>query len=417
MLLRDSDWPDPFKMKVRHVHVESGEARFDADKHDRRWRLRLPDSDRAPWADNGRLETLLRFVDYSKPLRRLGVLADGEAARYGLDRPRARLVLRGRFSWEIQLGGPGPSGDGVYATSSREPGQLLLLDSEYARQLDRQAPFYYDLRLTDLEASRIVRFRIQDGSGRGFEVKHPDKGQYAFSWPAELAGTEVAAGEASLFLHAATRTKAVALRLAPLPEAGEPCLVVELWAEDHDRPVRIDVHADPRRPGMFLARSTWQPGYFELDLDRVRQLQITSFAISDRHVVDFPLDPVKRMRLVRGGGQGDGSFAAERGEAGWTDERDGRDVLGVDMLLWRLRSLRSEPDSGASTSARAGGTAQPILTWDFSDQDGTVLASVAFLADAGLPEGRCWLRQAGAGGDVRVSDQLLKDLLARFPYH
>jgi hypothetical protein len=273
--------------------------------------------------------------------------------------------------------------------------------------------------MTDLEASQVLKFRVLDGSGHGFEVKHPDKGQFSFSWPAELAGTAVSAGEASLFLQSATTAKAVSLKLEPLPEAGEPFLTLELWAEDHDGPVRIDIHADPRRPGVSLARSTWQPGYFELDLDRVRQLQITSFAISDRRVVEFPLDPIRRMRLIRPGAQRAGSFAVVRGEAGWTDERDAREVLGVDTLLWRLKSLRSETEPGqpaAPAPLGAGPSVQPLLTWEFSDQDDLVLASVAFLADPGLPGGRCWLRLSGADGDVQVSDQLLKDLLARFPY-
>jgi hypothetical protein len=131
-------------------------------------RIRQPLLDRA---DPGRLAEIDRQARELQPAR---VLPDTALGTFGLERPRARLVLTdgdGR-TWGIALGDSSPVGEEVYARALRENAPVVLIDRFVGRTY--LAPSLESLRdrtPASLRPGAVDSVVVWTGGGRGFAAR------------------------------------------------------------------------------------------------------------------------------------------------------------------------------------------------------------------------------------------------------
>ncbi len=100
---------------------------------------------------------------------------------------------------------------------------------------------------------------------------------------------------------------------------------------------------------------------------------------------------------------------AVKSEAGWKSANKTQDMLGMDMLLWRLGDLKYEQPPSDTLPK----TAEPLAMWELFDAKGKPLAGLEFYLDPGLGKDICWVKVLGREKYYPVQDQLLEDLQAQ----
>ena len=103
-------------------------------------------------------------------------------------------------------------------------------------------------------------------------------------------------------------------------------------------------------------------------------------------------------------------FTVVRSEAGWMLQGREKDLLGIDMLLWRITNLKFE----ALPLNVQSSTAVEVMHCRLLDEDGTLLKVLTFYVDPELPKGQCWMKSED-GMYYPVSSRLFRDLQGMFP--
>lgn len=432
----DAQWPALAVAEVKQVELFAPAGHFNLVKQENGdWLLQAKGKEPLR-ADGAKVEALLSFIKGQAPIRRLeepGATADKERlAGFGLDKPESMVTLQADRDWRIALGDKNPSGDGVYALSSLEPG-ILLLPMAYAEQFAKEPAQYYDLGLLDMTAEDVSKIRATGEVEWEITRQEGDEG-WAFTWPEALVDYPVAKYEANIYAH-----DLVSLRGdAYLPqwsesEVGETArLEFSVWRKDVDEPETLSVVAvpavvdnasleadGPKAKTGYVALSSWQKAPVALDAAAWGKLFKTAFFLRQRSVLPQGVfgqggqGDLTRMELVPAEKDRYKSLQAVKGEKLWEDAQ-GEKLVGMDVLLWRLTDLKYEGPESASLPP----SAHLSLSWDLYGKNGEKIIAVNFHEDPQMPGERCWVSLDVPGQDKNtvyypVARELLDDLRSR----
>lgn len=415
----DPDWP-PFKtLQAKKVFLDSPGGEITLEKQNGEWFLRQPGEAPAMRADLNKVETLLRVLQSTPPTRRLGALKPQEAVNFGLDKPKISVNISEDNDWRIQLGAQNPTGEGLYALSSAEPEQVLLLDSKLEEMLSRPAEQYFDLRLVNVSAQNAAKIRLDCGEAR-WEVERDNataddaaEPQYLFTWPERAVKHKVSAREVESYIHTLSSLRGERVTQPGAPGTPAVCtLTVGLGGQEE--PVVIDIFP---QGNAYEARSGWQPVSVELAKETVDKLAKTAFDMRERRVI--PSDSggdageYEKMTIsMQGKGGATHAFQARKADMGWKSDPGGEEAPGLDMLLWRLGDLKYE----AEPNVAAPQGAQETLVWALEGEKKRTV--ITFYRDESLPAHLCWMRIAKGeknGAFYPVDTELLLELEAKIP--
>jgi len=431
-----SYWPDDkkeekadpvwFKLqpaKVKKIEQKSADS-FALDVENGEWRLTLQGEKKtdAPLrASLLTVEALVNFVGGNRPLRRLGAIPADKAKDFGLDKPKSSVTFTADTPWTIELGDKNPTNDGIYAKSSLEPDECLLLDAKYAEQFSRKPEHYFDLRLADFPADAVAKIHVR-GPAPGkeeWEIERGEKG-FAFVKPADYAGKLISVQEVESYLRTLTMAKGKQMLLPPPPVPAEVYAAISIWRKCVDAPVTYELFqfpADFSAPGLagqFFCRSSWQKGLLSLDKGEERRLIRDAFSLRERTVFKADVDGLRKMKIVRIERQGQPLAeitAAKDDKSGWRDQAGDKALSGMDMLIWQLSDLKYEVEPVKALPA----TAKHALDWFLYKDGERVAAKLAFYRDPALLKGRCWLAVDDGGDNYQIEDQLLVELTRDAP--
>ncbi|MES9995504.1 DUF4340 domain-containing protein [Desulfovibrio aminophilus] len=405
-------WPSVTVDSVREISISAPAGRYVLTREDKVWYVRpgeasLPAKAKA---DPAKVSALLDLLSLNKPIRALPSAERRDDAALGLDRPRIRISVtleskdQALSLVELSLGRTIPSGEGLYAVNSMNPGTVFLLAKAWERQLDHQSEYYCDTRIFSAPEDKISRLRSLGAAGPDWEVARKDGG-FVFLLPEAAKDKPVAESEVKLLIHNLTGLRA---RLLPdgTRTVGEPWLRYELWSGGAV-PEFLEIFGQEPLPGMILARSSWQPGLVALDRDVLDQLAKSGFDLEGRKVLSLDTGKVQFFRIVLGGQL----LNMEKTQDGWLDSSTGKALRGIDMALWRLSDVKFE----AAAVPALPPSADEAMTCEARDKSGASLVLLRFYTDIGLSPGLCWLRVEGSPLCYPVSAQLFKDLQGLFP--
>ncbi len=421
----EAAWSAPDAVEgADRVEVNGPMAAYVLEKTNGQWRVsqsatptpETPNGQATPsplFAKREKVEALFTYLKSHTPIRRLADVPAEQLGQFGLDTPRASLVVHGKRDWTLRLGASNPSGDGVYAQCGDEPGQVLVLDGGYNEQLGRLANHYYDLRLMDFSAEGITSVRVQGPEVKGFELIRRDKG-FAFTWPEAITGHAVAEAEANMFLMKLTSLEGASLATA-LPAGSSSVGVITVSPLGGAPAVTRQLFqtTGPKGP-VWLAHSSWQPAWVALDAERMKTLTPDPFSLRDRSVSHLDMGTTARvvMSLPVVEGAKPLSLAAVRNDKdngkGWVREGTDNALPGLDMLLWRFSDLRFEAEPAAAVPA----TAKEALRVTISGRDGVQSTDLTFFRDPTLPATQCWVRVSGKDTAYPVKLSPLEELLS-----
>jgi|GEM_PF-3327725 len=368
------------------------------------------------------VEAVANFVNGSMPLRRLGPLAGEKAKDFGLDKPKASITFTSETAWTIEVGDKNPTNDGIYAKSSLEPDECLLLAASYLEQLNRKPDHYFDLRLADFPAETVAKVRVRSAipgaAPEEWEIERRETG-FAFTAPASSVGKSVASQEADSYLRslAMAKGKQLLLPAPPIPDAA--ATTISVWRKGVDSPVVFELYqfpadfAAPGLAGQFFCRSNWQKGILTLDKNEVPRLVRSAFSLRDRTALKLDASGLKRMKIIRTERQGQplAEVLATRSEKGWTDQGTKKAMSGMDMLMWQLADLKFESEPASTLPAEA----KCVLEWYLYKDGDQPATTLKFFRDPALSKGRCWLTVDNGENKYPVDDQLLDELLRDAP--
>lgn len=413
-------WPPYDLMLTTRVQQETENATLTLERDSGDWFLSSQDQGVRFRADRSRVEALFNFIRTNKPLRRLGNVAESKVPDFGLDNPRSVLTLETDTAWQVRIGARNPSGDGVYAQSSSEPGEVLLLDAGFEKQATHPKGYFQDLRLMDMDPEYVERVRVEGQAT--WELTRKEQ-TMVFAWPQELTTHKVAQPEANMYLHELTSAKGTAYAPQWSPGGRKPDLTVSVWRMAAETPevlhlYRMDAPQQESNPAApleggesgLMAVSSWQTTPLSLEPQTWDKLAKSAFSLRKRSVVDMDTGSLRRMELNAIQGRGYLPLEAHKQDAAW-ESAAGDTLMGMDVMLWRLTDLKYE----AEASPRLPEGAVLALTWKLFAKADEPSAVVHFYEDTSLPEGRCWISANGAETYYPVNNELLLDLLAKLP--
>jgi hypothetical protein len=420
-------WPDLATRKVTSFSLQGRETGVAFFRKNGNWLVSLSthEEQASPRGDAAKVEALLDFVAHNRPMRSLGRVETKDLPAYGLAEPRHVFAIQDPVDWILKVGAQNVTGDGVYAIHSAEPEELFLLDRDFLDQFSRKAEFYFDMRLFSVKPEDIRSVRMVPGiegspgqdressrSGQegppspgGWEISRTDAG-YAFTWPKNLRDLDVSSQEVDFYIHSLASMTATKLEPGATDPEGIPLFTIQVTANGQSKKSEAKVFPSLHE-GMYPGTSTWQSVPFVLGDKRVQQLDRSVFSLRDRSILSLDIGQVRRMRFT---GKGRNLDVSKR-DSVWTRTEGEGEVLGIDMLLWRLTELKFE----AGPVAVVPDSASPVLVWEVLDADENTLARIAFYEDPDVSENRCWLKIESKEYYYLVSDKLLDDVLGQLP--
>ena len=342
----------------------------------------------------------------------------------GLDKPAASITFFGESQWKIQMGAKNATSTGIFAESSKESGEVLLLDSSYAEQFTRDMSHYYDLRLFPLQPEAVTRVQLDMAEGAGWEINVKD-GKASFIAPADLTNKKVSRTELDGYLRDMSGLKGTDFVLGKSAPQGEPAATLRIWKNGSKDPVEVrfyetsatadknqqDVQA-PSDPGL-VAVSSWQNAPLVMEAAARAKIFRPAFSLRDRSVLEMAPGQVERQ-VVKREATGDlpaAQLIAAKSESGWTV--DGKERQGLDMLLWRLSDLQYEDEPQDSLPQGA----QKELVWELYGEKQALLHTLVFYRPSGSAGGKSdqWIAVDDKAPYYPVSSKLADDLAALLP--
>jgi hypothetical protein len=411
--MSEAVWPAMAADSVRSIEIRLPSDRYVLYRQGKSWFVRSGESENPAqaMADPAKIAALLELLALNKPQRVLPSEARQPDVNYGLDQPRFRIAVSAEpgkdkpaETAELALGRLSPSGDAVFAASSRNPGTVFLMAPGWARQIDHPADYYFDTRVFSVTEDGVTRLRSLGPSGPSWEIARKDTG-FVFVLPESAKDKPVDGSEVKLLIHDLTGLK---VRLLPekVQAQGQPWLRFEVWGQA-SAPEVLEIFGEEPLPGMVLARSSRQPVFLALERASLDRVAKSGFDLEGRKVLNLDTGKVQSFRIV----SGDQRVELEKTQDGWRDQAGGELLRGIDMALWRLTNVQFE--AGATTALP--GSAVPAMTCEILEKGGISLAVLRFFTDPDQQAGLCWLEADGSGAFYPVSDQLLKDLQGLFP--
>ncbi len=361
--------------------------------------------DFSPEADSDRVQGLIEVLGQGKALRYMGVISPDRAGEYGLEVPGVRIATGGGQELSFAVGSKSPSGEGFFATNSREKGDLFILPEELVRQCAFPAEHYYNLFLLSGNPEKISSISLGRAGSFLWTLSRVD-GEFHFVFPAGLNGEAASGSDVDLLLHSLFEAPAKSLVRSGVKKIGPSVLSVEVVFADK-RSEKVEISAIVDEPDFYLANSTVRKGNFILSKEHFEQLNKKSFQMRQRNMLSIETGKVGSMRVL----QGNQTFMGMKSDKTWINFEDKKPLLGIDMSLWRLNELKFEAEPVENLSA----SADKVMELELMDGDGSSLVTVVFFSDPELPSGQCWLSIGDGSGYYPVSDKLLEDLQGQIP--
>ena len=422
---KDTGWPAYDLMKTREVELESGDAqKLRLERDSGEWFVRSGEGAAKCRADLAKVEALFNFISSNRPKRRMQDVPESEFPSFGLDNPKNVLTLKSDTDWRISVGGRNPAGDGVYARESKNPGQVVLLDSGYEKQLSYAPSHFYDLRLLDFKPEDVERVRVE--GDHTWELTRKDQNM-VFTWPQELTRFKAAQPEVNMYLHELVSTKGTAYDSGWSPQGAEPGVTISVWRKAAKTPVVLKLYKAAYRVDTSgsgnatqaagtavqsgtVAVSSWQTAPLGLGEQAWSKLAKSAFSLRLRSVISLDTGNLTRLEFNPAPGRGYLTLDANKKDKRWQSAA-GDNLLGMDVMIWRLTDLKYE----AAASPKLPEQARLALTWKLYGDGDKPVSVVNFYEDTGMPEGQCWVGVDGEGKFYPVDNELLLDLMAKLP--
>lgn len=423
----DAAWPAFTMASTDRIDQKSARHSYSIRKTNGEWFAAQPGvPEPGLRLDITKVDALLNYVGSHPPKRRLGDVGADESKTFGLDNPATSITFYGESQWTIQLGAQNATSTGVFAESSKESGEVLLLDTTYAEQFTRDVGHYYDLRLLPLVADAVKRIRLETSGGTGWEINVKD-GKAVFSSPANMTQKKVSATELDGYLRNLTAVHGEGFLLnAPVPH-GDPAATLRIWSSGAKDPMEVrfykssgataetdgkDPLSPPKKAPDLVAVSSWQNAPLTLAPGARAKVFRTAFSLRDRSVLQLAPGQVERqvVKHEATGGSPQAELTATRSESGW--QVNGKERQGLDMLLWRLSDLQyaDEPQATLPEGARKE------LTWKLYGAKQALKHTLVFYRVPGYagPQGLLWIAVEGKAPYYPVGTKLAGDLAALF---
>ena len=219
----------------------------------------------------------------------------------------------------------------MYAVSSAAQDTLLLLDAGYKAQLAHAPEDFLDLRLLDFQDEAVTAVRMAPGkeplAGRdpGGFVLEKSKDAFAFAAPEALKALKVSPQAVRTWLRDLSQAKAATVEPVALPVSG-PVFTLELGLKDGPAQT-LTLYRDVKRPKVYIANSTFQPGRLRLEEEQLARLAPRVFDLRDRSIIALDTAKVDGFAII----QDNRSLKAKKAQAGWTEAQSGKPITGIDM--------------------------------------------------------------------------------------
>lgn len=390
-------WPEFTLENIREIGIRSEGRSFTLAKREEGWFVDIPGREPDLRADREKVEALVEFISINKPKSSLGEPSEHKA--YGLGEPRAEVNVGGKA--HLVIGAENPTGDGVYALVKGWP-QMLLLPREYGSRLTRKPEYYFDMDLFGLREEDIVSVALQTPGDKAWKIAVRGE-EYVFEEPESRAGAPVSRQEMELYMHTLVSAKAAGMMFDEPSGAVEELAHVTIEAKNRSETLVLLAVQDG-----LAGRSDYQPTGFRLDQELRDKLMKSAFELTDRRILDLDLSKITTLTISRG----ERKVTAVRADSAWKLKGgDSRELLGIDMNLWRLTDLKYEfePVESLPDSARHA------LTLTLINKQADPIEGLDFYVDPGLAEGLCWIATADRDAYYPVSAQLYKDLAGLLP--
>lgn len=158
--------------RVSRIEVEHSSGRFELVRERDAWFV-VSNGQRRP-ADLLEAERLLSEIEGAESQRALGDLDATSRQRFGLERPRAKVVVHegNEVTARFSLGGAVEQEDAVYVEASAATGnrdaraRALVLPKSFGQPFDRAAVEFRDRRIAEVDVDRLERIEFTVAAGR-----------------------------------------------------------------------------------------------------------------------------------------------------------------------------------------------------------------------------------------------------------
>ncbi len=343
--------------RVDRIEVERPSGRYELRRDRDAWFV-VSNGQRRP-ADAIEAERLLSEVEGAESLRPLGDLDAASRRRFGLDHPRARVVVHegpevtARFS----IGGAAEQEDAVYVEASAATGtrdataRAIVLPKSFGQPFDRDAVELRDRRIAEVDVDRVARIEVTAGGQR--RVLERRGAVWVMTEPpiGRASRSAVEAVTSELRDLRATRVLADDADAATLARHGldSPSLRVEVRRASGAEPVAIRVGRQcPGHDDEFAAMREGTGTVVCVGRSFADGFRAPAEGYRDDHLLQARTDEVSEVR-VKGAGTGGADLVLRRDNAAWRAENSPYAVDAESIEAW-LTSLHD-----LSTSARLDG--------------------------------------------------------------
>ncbi|MBI5516710.1 MAG: DUF4340 domain-containing protein [Deltaproteobacteria bacterium] len=160
---RENLFPEFRRERVEVLEITHTSGRYELRRSGTSWRVVRGGQGLA--AEVVEVERALSELEGATPLRRLGALDGASRRRFGLDHPRATVVVReaSRVVGRFELGGGVDGEEAVYVAWE---GAGYVLPRSLGELFDRPSVEYRDRSVVELDVARVERLEITAGGSR-----------------------------------------------------------------------------------------------------------------------------------------------------------------------------------------------------------------------------------------------------------
>ncbi|UZP66455.1 DUF4340 domain-containing protein [Desulfovibrio mangrovi] len=410
ILLGDPSWPNLALKSLTRIELKSPESNSHFYRSADGWFIKPPTGGTAVRASEARLQSLLDTIGHTPPTAHVGRFTRREKSIFGLDNDATGITLEGNGIWGIALGADGPAEGTVYARSSLQGDQVVLVSNQYRNLFSKPESFFHDLRLVSTTEPEAITRISAEGPGVGVWEISRKGDMFAFTAPEQLTRHSVAQAKAALYLHMLVNARARKITADPQTALPPLSLKLSVWTKKSSTPETIELYHDGSDGKTFFCRLSRQTVPVEVEAELVDKLTASAFALREKPVLEVDLSQTEEQRFTVRRNGNVRTYAALRTPDGWHESASGKELTGLDVIMWRLGSLQfiEAPRKELPDGARS------LLTWALRGQNKQLLATVHFYSDP-ASAGRCWVQVEGEDIWFPAERLLLDDLMSRLP--
>ncbi len=360
---RQNLFPAFHRDRVDRIEVNAPTGTWELRKRGEDWLVVSGGNGRK--ADPVEVERLLSEVEGAEPARRLGTPDAASRGRFGLDHPRARVVVheRDRVVAGFSVGAAVPGEETAYVESDHH---AVVLPRSFAEAFDRPASDLREKAVVELDPSRIDRLVVTSGDtskrlerrGPVWRLVQPDLGRAARG-AVDAVTSELHTLNATRFLSDDTSDATLArYGLAP------PAVRLEIGRGAGTPVVLRFGGACPGHDGEYTATREGSGSVFCVGRALADAVRVPAEGFRDDHLVAARTDEVSRVHVH---GPGTVDMTVHRTGDGWAAEGTTYpvDAEAVESWLNTLHDIAAGQRLPGDARA-AHGLAPPSVTLEIS---------------------------------------------------